>query len=307
MFCKDKKGVALCGLLTLFCSVDLLANDSPHQWDGILDVGLENESTVIIDELDSTADESSSSRILRLNLNYQYTPDDKNEWLLAGNFIRKNFVASNEFDSTLHIYSASYSHKFEVFTLGARAQVIDSDLDSNSFLKINQITPYVSFFVGKQWFINMSMGVSDKTIVTDQRRSAISSELSVDSYRFIQGINHYLLFSYKSGAERAQDDLFSQSFNQLRVGWVKKLNWLDSNHKIRFNWRYLRRNYNDKINPEIETFRVDNRRQWELEWEVKLTSSVYLIANYQHNEQDSRLDVASYDQRNSSVALQYHF
>ncbi|WP_338290546.1 hypothetical protein [Planctobacterium marinum] len=293
-------------LLVLFSTV-AEATESPHQWQGSASLGLENDSTVIIDELDTVVDEDSASNTVRLGVDYQYNPDDKNEWQFSGNYIVKNFSDSDDFDSALQIYSAAYSHEFERVTLGVRAQVIDSELNHEPFLKLQQLSPYVSFFIGKQWFVNFAIGFNDKRIETDSSRSAQGMQLNVDSYRFIQGINHYLLFSYKSGSENAEDPLFNQLFNQVRIGWVKKIRLFERVNKLRVNWRYLRRNYNDEIHPDIDGFRVDSRRQWEFEWELELNSSFLLGANYRLNEQDSNLGIARYDQHISSVSLEYRF
>ena len=283
------------------------ATEQAHEWQGGLSVGLENDSTVIIDELDTVVDEDSTSRLLRFNIDYQYNPDDKNEWQFSGNYILKNFSDSDEFDSALLIYSAAYSHELERVTLGLRTQFIDSELNDAPFLKLHKYAPYVSFFIGKQWFVNVALGVNDKRVESDSGRSANGLDLSVDSYRFIQGINHYLLFSYKSGNENAEDPLYNQLFNQVRIGWVKKIRLFDRVNKLRINWRYLRRNYNDQIHPDINTFRVDNRRQWELEWELEFNANFLMNANYRLNKQSSNLDFARYDQHISSVSLEYRF
>lgn len=281
--------------------------EEKHRWEGRLEAGIENDSTVIIDELDSVVDDSSSSRLLRLHVNYRYTPDDTNEWLFSANAIRKNFRESNTFDSSLQIYSAGYSRDFEKLTAGLRSQAITSDLDGEGFLSMQQYSPYFSFFVGKQWFLNLALNITDKTIKTDRERSADGREFTLDGYHFLQGINHYLLFSVRSGKEEAENSLYSFTSGQFRVGWVKKLKWLDKAHKVRVNWRYLRRNYNQQLHPKLDEFRVDNRRQWDIEWETELTDNFILAASFRLNEQDSRLSSASYDQKISSVVLQYHF
>lgn len=295
------------GLALALPSLAAYSAEAPHQWDGSLSIGLENDSTVIIDELDTVVDEDSVSRLMRINIDYQYQPDEKNEWQLSGNYIVKNLKESDQFDSALQIYSAAYSHESEQFTIGIRTQLIDSDLNDENFLRINQISPYISFFIGKQWFLNIALSFNNKSIENNVNRSANSLDLSVDSYRFIQGINNYLLFSYKTGNENAKDPLFSQVFNQVRVGWVRKLRILDRVNKLRINWRYLHRNYNEAVHPDIDTFRVDNRRQWELEWELELNPSFMVSANYRLNEQDSSLSLARYDQHISGVSLEYRF
>lgn len=296
-----------CFSMLLLMPPVMAEQEDKHRWEGRIEAGVENDSTVIIDELDSVVDDSSSSRLLRMNLNYRFTPDENNEWLLSANLIRKNFNQSNTFDSSLQIYSAGYSHEFQQLTAGFRSQAISSDLNSQGFLSMQQYSPYFSFFIGKHWFMNLGINLTDKTIKSDADRSADGREFTLDAYRFLQGINHYLMFSYRSGKEEAVNPLFSNVSNQFRIGWVKKLRWLDKGHKVRINWRYLRRNYNDQIHPDIEAFRLDNRRQWEIEWETQFTEHFFAVANFRLNEQDSALPSASYDQKISSLVLQYQF
>ena len=172
---------------------------------------------------------------------------------------------------------------------------------------MEQVSPYVSFFIGRQWFVNMSYSYADKSIETNNDRSAHSTELSADVYRFIKGVNHYFFFGYRSRDENANSALFNYVSNQFRISWLKKFDFGGASHKLRVNWRYQLRNYNDEVHPDIDAFRRDNRRQWEAEWETSLTQSWIIKLNYRRNEQDSNLSAANYDQNTQGLTVQYHF
>ena len=120
-------------------------------------------------------------------------------------------------------------------------------------------------------------------------------------------MNHYLLFGYRSRDENAEDDLFNYTSNQFRVSWLKKYDFWGASHKLRLNWRYQFRNYNDVIHPDIDAFREDDRRQWEVEWETTIAEDWELSLNYRRNEQDSTLNTASYDQNTQGLSVNYHF
>lgn len=298
-----KKRLILVGIIV---SRGALA-ESKHQFDGVVELGVEQDSTVIVDEIDSIDTTTNNANLMRLNLNYDYQLNPDNKFALAATHIRKDFQQSDQFNSYLQIYSANYSHDFSRYSLGVRNQLIRSDLNSADFLDMEQYAPYVSFFLSKQWFVNLSYSFADKTIKTNRARSARSQDLMLDTYRFFSGINHYLLFSYRSREESAQDSVFNFSSVQFRVSWLKKLTLWGLPHKLRVSGRFQRRHFNDEVNPIIDAFRIDYLRQWQIEWETQVTDAWVLTATLRQSQQDSNFSVARYDQDTHNLTLQYHF
>lgn len=281
--------------------------ESKFEFSGELGVGVEQESTQIIDLIDTVQNTDNAAFTWQINLNLDYEPTEKDKLTFSANHIDKDFREIDIFDSRLFIYSGSYSHEYEHFTAGIRSQLIRSELDGVDFLSMHQVSPYVSFFVGRKWFFNLSFNYADKTLETNPDRSALSREISGDVYHFFKGINHYVLFGYRARDENAESDLFNYQSNQIRVSWLKRFELGGKSHKVRLNWRYQKRDYDDVINPDIDDFRVDNRRQWEVQWESQLNDAWAVHFNYRRNEQDSSLNIASYDQNIHGVRLEYQF
>ena len=300
----------LLGMTLQSVSLPSIAQESsndPHSFDGRLGAGYESDSTVIVDAIDSMSDSANIARTWQVNLNYDYQHDEEDKLSLSLNHITRNFEDDNQFDSRLLILSGTYSHDYERHTVGVRNQLIRSTLSSEDFLNTEQISPYISFFIGRQWFLNVSFTYADKIIKTNNERSAISYEMSTDVYYFFKGVNHYLLFGYRSRDEEAKDDLFNYDSSQLRVSWLKKVHFWNMPQKFRLNWRYQNRTYEDVIHPDINAFREDNRRQWEAEWEMSISDDIKATFSYRRNEQDSNLATASYDQNTKGLTVQYHF
>lgn len=281
--------------------------ESKHKFSGELGIGVEQESTQIIDLIDTVQNADNSAVTVQFNLNFDFEPTDLDKLSLSANYIDKDFRQNNQFDSSLLITSFGYSREFKSYNLGVRNQLILSNLDGNRFLNMKQTSPYVSFFIGRKWFVNLSYIHADKNLQTNLERSAISQELSADMYHFFKGINHYLLFGLRARDENATSELFNYDATQFRISWLKKVELGGISHKIRLNWRYQQRDYDDVINPDIDDFRVDKRRQWDVQWESQISDDWAVLFNYRRNEQDSTLTTASYDQSIYGVRAEYQF
>ena len=282
------------------------ANDK-HEFGGRIELGIESDSTIIIDEIDRVDATNNNANLLRLSLNYDYQYSEKDKFSGSVINIRKDFEKSNQFDSTLQIFSGSYSHEFANYSVGIRNQFIRSDLNTENFMNMEQYAPYVSFFVGRHWFVNLSYSFADKRIKTSDVRSAYNRELGVNLYYFLQGINHYVLFSTRYRDENARDDLFNYTSEQYRLSWVRKFHWGGLLHKLRLSTRFQRRDFNQKALPGTEDFRVDYQRQWEAQWETNINDNWLVAFTIRESEQDSNFIVAQYEQETRNLTLQYQF
>lgn len=274
---------------------------------GELELGFDEDSTVIIDDVDRIQNIAGFSRNFRLFGNFEYNPDEQTTFAVGYHNIVKDYHQDNDFDSRLHILSMSYSHDFEGFSAGVRSQGVRSDLASQKFLTMAQVSPYLSFFIGKQWYLNLSYRYAEKVLITSSARSGESHEVGADLYRFIQGINHYLLIDVDIKHENTNNALFHYDATQLRLGWVRKFDAWGKSQKLRLNWRYQRRKYDEVEHPDINEIRLDNRRHWEFNWELHLTTALQLNVKVHRNEQGSRLPGAIYDQTVKGLSLQYEF
>ena len=293
-------------MLLLFTSINAQSAER-HIFEGELEVGVEQDSTIIVDDIDSIDESSSDGYLLKAFINYEYNASVNDKINLSANYISKDFRENDTFDNELIILSANYNHDFQRFSVGARSQIVRSDLDGESFLNIEQFSPFVSFFVSKQWFLNLSATQINKSLPNNTERSADATELNADVYRFIKGIGHYFLFSYRTRNENAQEALFSFTSNQLRIGWTKKFQWLGMENRFRVNWRFQKRRYTDELHPDIDAFRIDNRRAWDFELESQFTDDWLLSLSHRRNEQQSSLISASYDQNTYGIFLRYQF
>jgi hypothetical protein len=214
---------------TLFCCIALsavftvspvLANqqESPHDWRIELETGIANDSVIVIDEIDNIADEGGDSAKLYFSSRYRYLASDAMQYSVAYSYSTKNYRHSSHLDTDLHILSGSFRHKWQRFSGGIRTHYIEAELGKKNFLQIKQVSPYVSFFVNKHLYMDVSYRIADKRIYTDSRRSGTSDQISADLYYFLQGTRHFWQLGSRYHREDTDAPEFTYDEQQLRLG-----------------------------------------------------------------------------------------
>ncbi len=296
----------------LFSVLVVLANHNAyskevHSFNGAIELATENDSTVVVDEIDNVARDSSSSWKYKLNARYRYRPYEHTKASLSFTFSDKNYKQDDSFNSELRMFSASISREFEHFTLGLRAQDIDSKLGGQDFLTIEQVSPYLTFFLSKKWFVNLSYRHADKEIVSNSSRSGDSDLFNADLYFFQQGVRQFWIASVRHKSEQAQDPIFSYDLQQFRLVYSQRFDWWQWQHKLRLSWRFQERDYDSAINPDLNDFRRDIRRQWRFEWEAEFHEDWFLILELKRNDNNSNFTTSDYNQNVTGLALKYEF
>ncbi|MBE1300602.1 MAG: hypothetical protein GJ680_11950 [Alteromonadaceae bacterium] len=302
----NKNCLGLCLLLSLALP-SFAKEDKTHRWDGSIEVSREDESSVVVDEIDNVSRADSASMKYKASLRYRYRPYEHTKASISYSLSTKNYDDASGFDSDLNMLSASFGREFEHFTLGVRGQLIDSELAGAEFLEIDQVSPYVSFFLSKKWFVNASYRYSDKEIISNPDRSASSDTYTADVYYFIRGVRNFWIFSVRSKTEEATNALYDYELKQARISYTRRYNWWDWDHKLRVNWRFQERDYNSLIDPVIGDFRRDLRRQWQFIWDIEFTDNWMLGLEYKRNDNNSNSANSDYDQNSTSVSLEYSF
>lgn len=282
-------------------------NKEVHSFKGNVTLGIEQDSTLSIDELDVSNSTDSNAQRYKLNGRYQYRPDDTNKMSFSYTFTSKNYEDQDEFDSDTHLWNLSVSTEVEDVTIGVRSQWVDSSLNNNDFLDIKQFSPYVSLFAGKEWFFSGSVRVSDKELVNNPDRNSRGFMASLDAYYFISGLNHYLQFNVRSRDEDAESDEFDYETSEFKVTYTKRFRIYELLNKVKLSWRWQERDYDKQINEVIGDFRRDNRNQWQVSWEVEFSEDWMLEASARRNNNNSNLISADYDQNTYALSLRYDF
>lgn len=297
---------ALSLLIVLFSCVTT-AHASDKNWSGNIEYGFERDSTVVVDDIDRVLSDSSNSRRLRLRLAYKQDLGDELKFRASASLSRKDYKSIEEFDRQSQLYSASLNQKIGGLNLGGRMVYAESKLNDFDFINYRQLSPYVSFFISKKLYTQLSYQYTDKEIELNPDLSAIRHTFNINSNYFIKGLRRYLQLSYRYARENAEDDLFSYNLSQFKAGWVEKFSWADMDFVLRGHWRYQMRNYSQEPDFIIEAFRRDHRQQFALSVELEPIEDWKLKASFKKNNNHSNVEFADYRQRLWQLSLSYSF
>lgn len=299
--------VYTCTLFTFPGLASAQEDESPHDWRINIGAGIQNDSTIVIDEIDNIVSAGGDSALLNLSARYRYVSSDSLQYSLGYNYSGKNYRHTSDVDTDLHIVSGSFRSKWDSFSGGIRTHVITAELGKKDFLEIEQIAPYLSFFINKKTYLDVTYQFANKDIVTDPDRSATSRSLSGDIYYFLQGTRHFLKLGLQHKKEDADNDLFSYDEEQVKLSYVYTLPIFKWDHEARLSYEFQRRNYGERVDPDIDNFRLDKRDEWELALTGQYTENftVTLLASKSDNRSNSPLQ--AYQQDTLSLEFNYEF
>lgn len=285
-------------------STTILAEDkSPHRFNLNFEVGAEADSKIVIDEIDNVNQNGSTSRRYRASARYQYRPDSDYRASLSYSISDKNYTDSDNFDTDLHIVSGYVAKKWDKVTTGIRGQLINSKLGGADFIEMEQISPYVSFFLGKKWFFNFSYRIADKELISNPERSADVTQLTGDMYYFAQGRKQIWQLSLKSKREDSFSDQFDYDQTQIRLSYTYAFQLYGIDHDLRVFWRYTEKDYNALPLVGTDIFRLDQRNTWEARLTTDFSDSFYTELRYRKNNNNSNVQNNIYDQNVASLNL----
>ncbi|XOV80311.1 MAG: surface lipoprotein assembly modifier [Aestuariibacter sp.] len=293
----------------IFLPQQVLANqqESPHDWRVELETGIANDSIIVVDEIDNITSEGGDSAKLYASARYRYLASDDMQYSAAYSFSTKNYRHSSELDTKLHILSGSFRHKWQRFSGGVRAHYIEAELGNKDFLQIEQVSPYVSFFLNKFWYMDLSYRRANKEVFTDEGRSGSSDMLSADIYYFLQGTRHYWQFGGKYRQEETDNAQFTYDEQQLHLSYLYTFPVYGWDHELKLAYLYQRRDYDEVVDPLITDFRLDKRDEWEVELTSNFTERFTTTLLYSRSENDSNNPQQIYQQNALSLMFNYHF
>ena len=283
-------------------SLSLHAAPSPWQFD--FEIGVEDDSNVVVDDNDQNANADSLAQQLKLSAGYKHKSQDKIfESSVNYSYLNTNYQDLNQFDSQLHLVNGKIQKKFDDAKIGLSAQWIDAELNKQSFLNLKQITPNLSYFFDKTNYIYSSVTLGHKSFAQSPQRDADQQAISVSYYRLFNGLNHYITFSGKYKQEDADQSLYSYQQNELKVKYNYRRNWFNLRHKLSISYRYQKRDYDEQEHPQIGEFRADKRHQWQGKWRINWTEQWFSELSLTRNIHHSNISFADYDQNKIGFSL----
>lgn len=271
------------------------AEESTTQFSAEVGIGAEYDSNVSVDELDATSNESDYALILDAELQLDQQVTENTDLSVTYDFSQSNYDQFERVDRQTHLLGVDFGADLGAVNSGLTLYYIHARLDGDEFLEYYRGSPYLSGFLAKKWFARGAYVYSDKSIEQNPGRDAESHAAELDLYYFHRGLRSYFNLGYKFKDEDAQADRFDYEANNIKLRYIRRIEFWDDTLKLELSWRYEDRDYSS-ITPSINEKRDDERHRWKIDMEYPILEKglIQLYAGYA--EYDSNYPRSDYDQ-----------
>lgn len=284
---------SLCTALVGFASVSGHAQDSGSaerarmEWELELGIGAEYDSNVSVTEVDTSSGEGDRAGVLEAGVRGRRRIGEQSELTLNYDFSSTIYEEFGDVDRQTHLAGAMFTHNHGPVTLGVSGYLIHSRLDGNAFLDYRRLSPSISGFVAKKWFLRGALVTSERDISNRDERDADSEVVEADVYYFWRGLRSYFNVGYRWREENAVAGEFDFESHGFKVRYIQRVEVLGRQGKLELSWRWEDRDYGEPT-PEIDALRQDERSRWKLDFTAPVTDQLRLefytsYGNYQSN------------------------
>jgi hypothetical protein len=183
--------------------------------------------------------------------------------------------------------------KLGKLTAGINWFDVSADLDDEQFLKYERLSPYLSGFVSKQWFLRGEYVYGEKEIERRPGREANSHSVSLDSYYFLQGLKRYTVVGYTFRVDNARANRYDYDSHALKLRYVHRETLKGLPLELELEGKFEDRQYKAP-DPMIRTEREDTRWRFSAEARLLFTDFASVAIHLKNSDYDSNLPTASY-------------
>lgn len=268
--------------------------------------GVEYDSNISVIELDVNTAADDFAGVTDVGIGFQTALGRGTEIDLSYDFSQSLHGEFTQFDIQSHRGSAGLEHDFGKVSAGAAYIFANATLGGNGFLVLQQISPFVSGFLGEKVFVRAAYEYRDKNFKNRIDRDGKVHAGGVDVFFFIDGVRTYILGGYKYEDENTIGDRFDFKSHNIKLRFVKLLPFGGRDARLALSWRYEKRNYSS-VTPSIGEVRDDDRNKLKAELEIPVTDRVYVLVEYEYSDFSSNLPAADYTQNFAGLRVGVEF
>lgn len=260
-----------------------------------LGIGLEYDSNVSVEEIDSTRSESDYALNLDLGLELNQSLTEKTELAVTYDFAQTNYRDFSEVDRQTHILGTDLAWDLDKLDSNLSLFYIHSRLDGDKFLELYRVSPALSGFLAKKWFARGAYVYLDKSIADRPERDAETHAGEFDLYYFLRGLRSYFNIGYRYRDEDAVAEELDYQSHSVKLRYIQRFELFARMTKLELAWRYEDRDYGS-IHPDIGEKRADERHRWRADYEIPLWAGGALQLYYSHADYNSNYEPVDYTQ-----------
>ena len=268
----------------------------------VIEIGGLTNDNLSIDDIDLSTGNSDVAAKASVLLSYDQGIGDKLNFGVSYKGSQTLYQDFTDFDFQSHLLTAEADYKIKKYKVGVIYRNADSTLAGDDFLKLTQVSPFVSSFVGEKTFIRAAYAYSDKDFDSAENRSAREHQGRVDAYYFLNGTRQYVILGYALEHSNAQGDPFDFLSNRVRLSYVHKFKLGPKRVKLGASWSYELRDF-ENLTPSINAVREDDRHRGRVNLEVPINKSLYSRIEYKREMNSSNLSSADFNRNTVSFTL----
>lgn len=238
-----------------------------------LELGAKYYSDIVIDDTGEQSNEADYANWRAFSVEYKNEMDHRNV-SLKYRFSNKRFDTQTQFDTQMHIATVQGDYRLADIRFGLSYREIYTRTDGQEFLKASQVSPFASSFISKHNFLRSAFIYEDKRLDNYKAKSGENLALTLDWYYFFGGFKSYLVTGYKYRDFSANDPVNSYVSQRGKLRYSKRM----GKHKLSAGVKAENRSYSEVSGNS------EDRYDYELEWEYRVTSHIKWAAEIQYEE-----------------------
>ena len=258
-----------------------------------LAVGYAWDDNVGLDELERATGESDEVTSLEAQGSALFAFQDRVSLRLSAGLTDDSYQKFSQVDRRTESIGVNLEAKLGKTAVGINWFDVSADLNSDPFLTYERLSPYVSGFVSKKWFLRGEYVYGKKTIARRLGREADSHSVSIDSYYFIQGLKRYAVLGYTFRADDARANRYDYNSHALKVRFIQRETVGGLPLEFEVEGKFEDRQYKAP-DPMIRAEREDTRWRFSTELRLIVTKHASVVVHLKNSDYDSNLPTASY-------------
>jgi Surface lipoprotein assembly modifier len=281
-----------------------IGNLPPPLLSGDISIGAEYDSNVSVEEVERSSDKSDWAVMFNVGAEVEQRLGDKTELALNYDYSRSDYSTFSEVDRQTHIVGSNIRWQLEKFDSELSGFYIHSRLDGQPFLDLYRVSPALSGFLAKKWFMRGAYVYQDKMLEDNPSRDSTSHAGEADVYFFQQGLRRYFNIGYRYKSENARTDSLDYYSHNIKLRYIQRIELFSRLCKLELSWRHEDRDYH-YVDPTIEERRKDDRQRTRIDFEIPLSRKGVMQLYYGYADYDSNLERVDYDQDVGGISFVY--
>jgi hypothetical protein len=258
-------------------------------------VGVEYDSNVSVEEVERSSDESDYAFTLELGGEAEQQINPNLEVGVNYDYSQSNYRNFSDVDRQTHIFGSNLAWDLGDLNLDFSGFYIHARLDGEPFLDLRRVSPSLSGFVARRWYLRGAYVYQDKSLENSPSRDAIAHSGEIDLYFFARGLRRYVNLGYRFKDEDARTAWLDYQSHGLKLRYIHRLELFSRLAKLELSWRFEDRDYSTDT-PTIGERRKDRRNRGRIDLEYPLGKNSAAQFYYGYGDYDSNLERVDYIQ-----------